>query len=118
LRDRLEKALLETEGAVLNGHVLHRLPTVTNISFGPEGVNQLPTMLGKEIALSSGSACHSANPEPSHVLRAMGRNETSAFRAVRFSLGKFNTEEEVNFVIEKVKSTLKENIRELERLKN
>jgi cysteine desulfurase len=118
LRDKLENSLLDIEGAMLNGHVLHRLPTVTNISFGQAGLNQLPAVLGKEIALSSGSACHSANPEPSHVLMAMGRDEGSAFRAVRFSLGKFNTEEEVNFVIEKVRSRLKESIGELERLKD
>jgi cysteine sulfinate desulfinase/cysteine desulfurase-like protein len=72
---------------------------------------------GREIAISSGSACHSASPEPSHVLKAMGQDEESAFRAVRFSLGKYNTEEEVNFVIDRVKNSLKETSVELEKLK-
>lgn len=116
LRDRLEKGLLAIEGARLNGHHLLRLPTVTNISFAGQGGRGLPGTLGRELAVSSGSACHSANPEPSHVLIAMGLNDDLSSRAVRFSLGKYNTVEEVNFVIEKVKQTLKAAAGELEKL--
>lgn len=107
LRNLLEEGLLQIEGTELNGHYLDRLPTVTNISFGHSGGRNLPGLLGKELAVSSGSACHTASPEPSHVLRAMGRSDELSFRAVRFSLGKYNTEEEVNFAIERVKQLMK-----------
>jgi cysteine desulfurase len=107
LRNLLEAGLLQIEGSELNGNADNRLPTVTNISFGHSGTGDLPGMLSKELAVSSGSACHSANPEPSHVLKAMGRNDELSFRAIRFSLGRYNTEEEVNFVTEKVKQLLK-----------
>jgi cysteine desulfurase len=107
LRNLLEEGLLQIEGTELNGHILDRLPTVTNISFGHSGGRNLPGILGKELAVSSGSACHSANPEPSHVLKAMGRSDELSFRAVRFSLGKYNSEEEVNFVVERVKKLVK-----------
>ena len=106
LRDLLEEGLLRIEGTELNGHFQDRLPTVTNISFGNSGRN-LPGILGKELAVSSGSACHTASPEPSHVLKAMGRSDELSFRAVRFSLGKYNTEEEVNFVVGRVEQLLK-----------
>lgn len=107
LRDKLEKGLLQIEGTELNGHFINRLPTVTNISFGHSGSLNLPGLLGKELAVSSGSACHTANPEPSHVLKAMGRSDEMSFRALRFSLGKYNTAEEVNFAIERAKQLLK-----------
>jgi cysteine desulfurase len=106
LRNLLEAGLLKIEGSALNGNVGKRLPTVTNISCGCSGSRDLPGLLSKELAVSSGSACHSANPEPSHVLKAMGRNDELSFRAVRFSLGRDNTEEEVNFVIEKLKQLM------------
>lgn len=117
LRDRLERALLGLEGARLNGHSDRRLPTVTNISFGQTAGRRLLGSLSKDVAISSGSACHSASPEPSHVLKAMGLEDQAAFDAIRFSLGKYNTEEEVDFVIEKVKTSLKEINNEFERLK-
>lgn len=116
LRDRLENGLLQFEGTQLNGHVRNRLRTVTNISFGNTAGKQLLEGLLKEIAISSGSACSSASPEPSHVLKAMGLDDSLAYHAIRFSLGKYNTEEEVNFVIEKVGLTLKEIGLEFERL--
>jgi cysteine desulfurase len=67
----------------------------------------------KNIAVSSGSACSSASPEPSHVLKAMGLDDESAFHAIRFSLGKYNTEEEVDFVIRQVKLTLSDLVNSL-----
>jgi cysteine desulfurase len=107
LRDRLEKGVLQINGSVFNGSKHHRLPSVTNISFMQVSGSQLIEGLVKEVAVSSGSACSSASPEPSHVLKAMGKNDELAFNAIRFSLGKYNTEEEVDFVIEKVKWALK-----------
>jgi cysteine desulfurase len=108
LRDKLERAILRTEGARLNGHPLNRLPTVTNISFAQGAGNQLLKNLLKAVALSSGSACSSASLEPSHVLKAMGLDDDAAYQAIRFSLGKYNTEEEVEFVIQRVRLTLEE----------
>ena len=113
LRDRLERGLLKFEGTSLNGNSLQRVQTVSNISFAQVPGNRLLESLLKEIAISSGSACSSASPEPSHVLKAMGLDDESANQAIRFSLGKYNTEEEVDFVIEKVGRTLEE-IREFE----
>jgi cysteine desulfurase len=106
LRDKLEKALLEIEGASLNGNKRLRLPTVSNISFAHATGKRLLEGLLKDVAVSSGSACSSASPEPSHVLKAMGLDDGSAFHSIRFSLGKYNTEEELDFVIQKVESTL------------
>lgn len=108
LRDRLEKAVLDMGGAKLNGHPLNRLPTVTNISFAHGVGNPLLKNLLKVIAVSSGSACSSASPEPSHVLKAMGLDDSEAYHAIRFSLGKYNTEEEVDFVIQRVRMALEE----------
>jgi cysteine desulfurase len=108
LRDKLEKAILSMAGTHLNGHHLNRLPTVTNISFAQGVGNQLLKNLLKVVAVSSGSACSSASPEPSHVLKAMGLDDAAAYHAVRFSLGKYNTEEEVEFVIQRVGLSLEE----------
>jgi len=108
LRNKLEKAVLEMGGTRLNGHPLNRLPTVTNISFEHGVGNQLLKRLLKVVAVSSGSACSSASPEPSHVLKAMGLDDAAAYHAIRFSLGKYNTEEEVDFVIQRVRQALEE----------
>jgi cysteine desulfurase len=108
LRDKLEVAVLNMVGTQLNGHQLNRLPTVTNISFAQGVGNQLLKNLLKVVAVSSGSACSSASPEPSHVLKAMGLGDAAANQAIRFSLGKYNTEEEVEFVIQRVRLTLEE----------
>jgi cysteine desulfurase len=116
LRDKLEKALLQLEGASLNGNTVQRLPTVTNISFAHGIGKHLLEVLLKEVAISSGSACSSASPEPSHVLKAMGQDDELAYQAIRFSLGKYNTEEEIDFVIEKAGSALK-GIREFDNMK-
>jgi cysteine desulfurase len=115
LRNRLEHSILQLEGACLNGDFQKRLPTVSNISFtGGSGKRLLEGLL-KDVAISSGSACSSASPEPSHVLIAMGLDNDKAKQAIRFSLGKYNTEEEIDFVIEKAKLTL-QRIREFEKL--
>jgi cysteine desulfurase len=108
LRDELEKSILKLGGTKANGQIQARLHTVTNISF--EGVNSqgIISVLQKDIEVSSGSACNSGSTEPSHVLLAMGVEKELARNAIRFSLGKFNTAEEVDYVIEKVALALED----------
>jgi cysteine desulfurase len=117
MRNKLEHALTQLEGAIVNGNRHYRLPTVCNISFNKVNGKQLLGNLLKEVAVSSGSACSSASPEPSHVLKAMGLDDAVAYHAIRFSLGKYNKDEEIDFVIEKVKNAL-EDIVETEKLEN
>ncbi|MGD9947749.1 MAG: cysteine desulfurase NifS [Desulfobulbus sp.] len=104
LRDKLEKGLLTSiPKALLNGHPDQRLPNTANISFEyVEGEAILLLMNQHNICASSGSACTSGSLEPSHVLRAMGVPFTAAHGSIRFSLSVYNTEEEVDFVLEKM----------------
>lgn len=104
LRDKLEQGLLATvPKALLNGHVEQRLPNTANISFEyVEGEAILLMMNQFNICASSGSACTSGSLEPSHVLRAMGVPFTAAHGSIRFSLSVYNTEEEVDFILEKM----------------
>jgi len=107
LRDRLQAGILKSLDEVyLNGHPTQRLPHNLNLSFAyVEGESLL--MGVKEIALSSGSACTSATLEPSYVLMALGVGEELAHSSIRFGLGRWNTEEEVDFVVEKVGERVK-----------
>jgi cysteine desulfurase len=98
LRNKLEKALLDV-GATINGNTRHRLPGVTNLSFNHIEAEGLMMSFNKHIAASSGSACTSASLEPSHVLKAMGLSDEQAFSTVRFGLGRFTSEEEIDFAI-------------------
>ena len=102
LRNKLENALLQLEESYVNGNKEHRLPQVTNLSF--RHVESQGLMMGfyKEIAVSSGSACTSASIEPSYVLKALGLDDEMAHSSLRFSLGRFTTAEEIDFVIRKV----------------
>ncbi len=104
LRDKLENVILKIcPGAMLNGDKINRLPNTTNISFEfieGEAILLLLDQFG--ICASSGSACTSGSLEPSHVLRAMGVPFTAAHGSIRFSLSRYNTEQEVDFVIEKM----------------
>ena len=102
LRDRLQAKLLAGLDRVrVNGAEMHRLPGNLNMTF--EGVDSETLMMAlKDVALSSGSACTSAKIEPSHVLRALGLNEEAAHSSLRFGLGRFNTEEEVDYVAERL----------------
>jgi len=104
LRDRLQKGLMEScRDSFLNGDPEHRLPNTVNISFEyVEGEAILLLMNVEGIAASSGSACTSGSLEPSHVLRAMGVPFTRAHGSIRFSLSRFTTQEEVDYVIEKM----------------
>jgi len=104
LRDRLEDGILQTcPGSMVNGDVENRLPNTANISFEYIEGEAILLMLNRfGICASSGSACTSGSLEPSHVLRAMGVPFTAAHGSIRFSLSRYNTEEEVDFVIEKM----------------
>ena len=103
LRDRLESALLEKlEEAYVNGNVEHRMPHVTNISFKHVEGEGLMMTFNQNIALSSGSACTSASLEPSYVLVALGLGDDLAHSSLRFSLGRFTTEEDIDATIEQV----------------
>ncbi len=104
LRDKLENAILKTcPNATINGDKVNRLPNTTNISFEfIEGEAILMLLDQYGICASSGSACSSGSLEPSHVLRAMGVPFTAAHGSIRFSLSIYNTEQEIDFVIEKM----------------
>ncbi len=104
LRDKLEEGLLSSiPKSMLNGHETERLPNTTNISFEyVEGEAILLHMNEHNICASSGSACTSGSLEPSHVLRAMGVPFTAAHGSIRFSLSMYNTEEEIDFILEKM----------------
>jgi cysteine desulfurase len=104
LRDKLEAGLMSSiPNSLLNGHKTDRLPNTCNISFEyVEGEAILLHMNRHNICASSGSACTSGSLEPSHVLRAMGVPFTAAHGSIRFSLSVYNTEEEVDFVLEKM----------------
>jgi cysteine desulfurase len=102
LRDKLETALLQVEDSFLNGDKNRRLPNVTNIAFKFAEGDSLIMAINKNVAVSSGAACSSATPEPSHVLKAMGIDDELASSSIRFSLGRFTTGEEIDYVIEEV----------------
>ena len=106
LRDYLEGELLKIDGTKVNGNSIHRMYNVTNICF--KGVDSDAMIMGLSnpendlplIAVSNGSACTSMSMEPSHVLKALGLSDEDAFASLRFSLGKFNTKEELDVVID------------------
>ncbi|KPQ39196.1 MAG: cysteine desulfurase [Phormidium sp. OSCR] len=106
LRSQLWERLSVLEGIYLNGHATQRLPGNLNVSF--EGVDGQALLLGLQpvMAVSSGSACTSVKIEPSHVLAALGREESLAYASVRFGIGRFNTLEEINRVADHVISTV------------
>ncbi|KPK08904.1 MAG: cysteine desulfurase IscS [Betaproteobacteria bacterium SG8_39] len=103
LRDRLLKGVTEIEEAFVNGDVEQRVPHNLNVSFNfVEGESLI--MAVKDIAVSSGSACTSASLEPSYVLRALGRSDELAHSSIRFTLGRFTTEEEVDYTVDHLKT--------------
>ena len=107
LRDRLETALLTIPGTRVNGNREHRLYNTTNIYF--ENCDSDALIMGLEgIAVSNGSACTAASIDPSHVLLAMGLTETEAFSCLRFSLGRFTTEDEIKVAVDAVKGVVEE----------
>jgi cysteine desulfurase len=105
LRDKLQSSLTVLEESYVNGNVDHRLPHVANISFKyVEGEGLMMAM--KDLAVSSGSACTSASLEPSYVLKSLGLSDDLAHSSIRFGLGRFTTEEEVDYAIEVTKKSV------------
>lgn len=107
LRDRLEKALTQTGSTVVNGSIDYRLPHVTNIAFQYAEGEALMMGSNKDVAVASGSACTSASIEPSHVLKALGLEDDLARSSLRFSLGRFTTEEEIDYCVSAVTAMVK-----------
>jgi cysteine desulfurase len=105
LRNRLVEGFREIEEVYINGDLDHRIAGNLNISFNyVEGESLIMAL--KDLAVSSGSACTSASLEPSYVLRALGRNDELAHSSIRFTIGRFTTEEEIDYTIELVKSKI------------
>jgi cysteine desulfurase len=111
LRDRLAKGLMEIEEVYINGDMEHRVPHNLNVSFNyVEGESLI--MAVKDLAVSSGSACTSASLEPSYVLRALGRSDELAHSSIRFTIGRFTTEKDIDFAV----NLLKEKVGKLREL--
>jgi cysteine desulfurase len=106
LRDKLENALKVIDETYVNGNPAHRLPHVSNISFKYVEGEGLLMGFNKDIALSSGSACTSASLEPSYVLKALGLGDDLAHSSLRFGLGRYTTEEQIDFTIKAVTDTV------------
>ena len=106
LRDKLENALKVIDETYVNGNPAHRLPHVSNISFKYVEGEGLMMGFNKDIALSSGSACTSASLEPSYVLKALGLGDDLAHSSLRFGLGRYTTEEQIDFTINAVTDTV------------
>ncbi|CAN7205338.1 IscS subfamily cysteine desulfurase [Pseudoduganella sp. LjRoot289] len=103
LRDRLAAGLQDIEETYINGDMEHRVPHNLNVSFNyVEGESLI--MAVKDLAVSSGSACTSASLEPSYVLRALGRSDELAHSSIRFTIGRFTTEKDIDFAVELMKS--------------
>jgi cysteine desulfurase len=111
LRDKLQSSLTVLEESYVNGNVANRLPHTANISFKyVEGEGLMMAM--KDLAVSSGSACTSASLEPSYVLKSLGLSDDLAHSSIRFGLGRFTTDEEVDFAIKQTKHAVN-HLREL-----
>ncbi|WP_145663412.1 IscS subfamily cysteine desulfurase [Chitinophaga polysaccharea] len=106
MRDRLQAALLQLEQSYVNGSTAHRLPHTCNLSFKYVEGEALMMGFNKTIALSTGSACTSASMEPSYVLKAMGLTDDLARASLRFGLGRFTTDEQVDYVIRTITDTV------------
>jgi cysteine desulfurase len=106
MRDRLEAALTQIEESYVNGNVEHRLPHTANISFKYVEGEGLMMGFNKDIALSSGSACTSASLEPSYVLKALGLGDDLAHSSLRFGLGRFTTDDQIDYTITAITNTV------------
>ncbi len=106
LRNRLEQKLLRIENTSLNGSRENRLPHVSNISFGDVDGTDLLRRVNKKVAVSSGSACSSASLDPSNVLKAMGLPDDLGRSSIRFSLGRYTTEEQIDQAIDHVREVV------------
>lgn len=113
LRNRFENTLTQQGNIFVNGSVQHRLPHVTNLYFEGISANRLLTSFSKDIAASSGSACTSALVEPSYVLKALGMSDERANNSLRFGLGRFTDDEQVNFAIKAIAENVQKLRKEL-----
>jgi cysteine desulfurase len=105
LRDRLLAGVQDLEEVYVNGDLEHRVPHNLNVSFNfVEGESLIMGI--KELAVSSGSACTSASLEPSYVLRALGRNDELAHSSIRFTIGRFTTQEDIDYAVKLVKERI------------
>ena len=105
LRDRLWSGLQQIEEVHLNGDLQHRVPGNLNVSFNyVEGESLIMAL--KDLAVSSGSACTSASLEPSYVLRALGLTDELAHSSIRFSIGRFTTDEEIDYAVQLIKDAI------------
>src|SRR5690606_36371117 len=111
LRQRLLKGLEGMEEVYVNGDIERRLPGNLNVSFNfVEGESLIMAL--KDLAISSGSACTSASLEPSYVLRALGRDDELAHSSLRFSIGRFTTQEDIDYALSKIRDAVNK-LREL-----
>ena len=101
LRNALEKGLLQFKGSFVNGNIQNRIYNTTNICFPGVNSEQLIMALGN-ISVSNGASCSAVTSEPSHVLKAMGLSDEEALSSIRFSLGRFTTEEEIDIAVERI----------------
>jgi cysteine desulfurase len=105
LRDKLYNGIKDIEEVYLNGDLDHGVPNILNVSFNfVEGESLIMAL--KDLAVSSGSACTSSSLEPSYVLRALGRNDELAHSSIRFSIGRFTTEEEIDYAIQQISKSI------------
>jgi cysteine desulfurase len=105
LRDRLWNGIKDLEEVYVNGDMERRTPHNLNVSFNfVEGESLI--MAIKDVAVSSGSACTSASLEPSYVLRALGRSDELAHSSIRFTLGRFTTEEEIDYAVQLIRGKI------------
>jgi cysteine desulfurase len=105
LRQRLLDGVSDIEEVYINGDLEHRVAGNINISFNfVEGESLIMAL--KDLAVSSGSACTSSSLEPSYVLRALGRNDELAHSSIRFSIGRFTTEEDIDFAVEQIRKNI------------
>jgi cysteine desulfurase len=98
LRDRLRNSLLNIDGVRLNGDENNMLAHVANLCFDINGGDRLLKMISRMVSVSNGSACSSVTQAPSHVLKAMGLTDMQALSSIRFSLGRFTSEAEIDIV--------------------
>ena len=105
LRDRLYNGIKGIEEVYINGDPEHSVPNILNVSFNfVEGESLIMALKG--LAVSSGSACTSASLEPSYVLRALGRNDELAHSSIRFSIGRFTTEDDIDYAIDQITTSI------------
>jgi cysteine desulfurase len=105
LKTRFWESLSELENVSLNGDIEQTVPGIMNVSIGGvDGETMLMSL--HNLAVSSGSACNSASVEPSYVLKAMGVSDEMAYNAIRISLGRFTTDEEIDYAINELKEVI------------